>query len=57
MRHCKNETVDVYETSGTDLGLLLIEVSGLLGKHAGWANVHTDYQLDTGEYLVTTYLH
>lgn len=55
MRHCYNENVEVYEASGENLGLLLIEAAGAVSKHNGYAKVSTTYDSEAG-YIVTAYL-
>lgn len=56
MRYCHNESVKVYEASGENLGLLLIEAAGCVDKHDGYAKVETQYDSEAG-YIVTAYLH
>lgn len=57
MRYCENETVEVYETSGENLGLLLIEAAGLVhSKGDAYVKVETQYDSEAG-YIVTAYVH
>lgn len=56
MRYCENETVEVYETTGQDLGVLLWEAAGLIEDHDGYAKVATSYDVEAG-YVLTVYLH
>lgn len=56
MRYCENETVEVYETAGEDLSVLLWEAAGLIEDHDGYAKIDTTYDVEAG-YVLTVYLH
>ena len=58
MRHCSNDSVDVYEAAGDDLAELLHEAGDLLVTLEDYshANIVTGVGIDTA-YLVTLYVH
>jgi len=51
-----NENPVVWEESGRDLNLLLIELAGVVEKEDGWVNLTLQYDLDA-QYTLTAYLH
>lgn len=57
MRHCINETVDVYEASGESLATLLRDAADTVASHDGYSTLSVDYQTEEAEYIVTVYNH
>ncbi len=63
MRHCVNESVEVFEATHENLAVLLAEVSDEVGKAGDgywWSlDVHSDVNPDTGRmrYIALGYRH